>query len=239
MPVAENMTFHEHETYHRAHDAAYNVEHFGSYFLALVAIGLSLLGMLTAFHVLELRDYGAGSAGIETSTSGARDSGFDTGVAEVGGAGIDAQSVTSDSFWDGILLLTTGLSAGMLAMCLHRTDHHRARDPRTVTDTDAELWTAEHGGAYLFALGSVALGTVALLAGFDALGADTDQRDGTIWAFAAFGASILTTMLHGVQHHQTLAEEDHRVVRERAVTTNGSRAIRPSTQSELGRERSP
>jgi hypothetical protein len=198
------MTPDEHATYHKAQDAAYNTEHFGAYFMVAVAIILGVLGILTAFQVVELRDYDAALVN-EAPEEGAQ------GTAEVEASGLDAESTSADSFWDGILLLTTGLAAATLALCLHLNDHHRMRDPRTVNDTDTGLWTAEHALAYLAALAAIVIGVVAVLTGFDAFGTDTDQRDGIIWAFAAFGAALIATTLHVVRHHQTIAEEDHLV----------------------------
>jgi hypothetical protein len=231
----------DHLKYHRAQDAAYKTEHFGAYLLAVAAIVLGLIGILTAFQIVEVRDYGTGAGGFETRTGGETgvDTGGGTGQAEVGGVGIEARSVTSESFWDGMLLLTVGLAAGMLALCLHMSDHHRMRDPRTLSDTDTGLWSAEHIGAYLFALATIALGTIALLTGFDAFGAGTNQLDGMIWAFAAFGAGILTTTLHTVRHHQTMAEEDHliQVVRERVRTGEFETSRGGATYREPGRER--
>jgi hypothetical protein len=240
----------DHARYHRAQDAAYNTEHFGAYLLALAAIVLGVLGMLTAFQIVELRDYGTGAGGFEIPTAGDNQQGegqTDTGAdvgggqgeADVGGVGIEAQSVTSESFWDGMLLLTVGLAAGMLALCLHMSDHHRMRDPRSLSDEDTGLWSAEHIGAYLFALTTIALGTIALLTGFNAFGADTNQLDGMIWAFAAFGSSILTTTLHAVRHHQTISEEDHlvQVVRDRVGTGEFGTSRGGTTYREPTRER--
>jgi hypothetical protein len=231
--VAREETWGDRERYEKAQGAAYNAEHTGAYILALAAIVLGVLGLLTAFQIVELRDYGA-TASFE---AGQAEEGTQGG-ANVGAAGLDAESTSADSFWDGILLLTTASAAGMLALCLHRNDHHRTRDPRTVSDSDTGFWAGEHAAAYALAVGTIALGAIAILTGFDAFGTDTDQRDGTIWAFAALLGGILTTTLHSVRHHQTVAEQDHlvRVVRERA----GSREeVRPGmTTGEVTRDRS-
>lgn len=221
----------DHENYH----AAYNAEHTGAYMLALAAIVLGVLGLLTAFQIVELRDYGA-TASFEGGAAPQGEEGTE-GTANVAAAGLDAESTSADSFWDGILLLTTASAAAMLALCLHRNDHHRKRDPRTVSDSDTTFWTAEHGAAYLFALGTIVVGAVAILTGFDAFGTDTDQRDGTVWAFTALLGSILTTTLHSVRHHQAVAEEDHlvRVVRERVVLRQVEGT--GTTSSEAARDR--
>jgi hypothetical protein len=234
--VAREHARDDHENYHRAQDAAYNTEHTGAYILALAAIVLGVLGLLTAFQIVELRDYGA-TASFEGGAAPQGEEGTE-GTANVAAAGLDAESTSADSFWDGILLLTTASAAAMLSLCLHRNDHHRKRDPRTVSDSDTTFWSAEHGAAYLFALGTIVVGTVAVLTGFDAFGTDTDQRDGTIWAFAALLGSILTTTLHSVRHHQAVAEEDHlvRVVRERVVLRQNVEGT-GTTSPEAGRDR--
>ena len=219
--MAREETWGDHERYQKAQGAAYNAEHTGAYILALAAIVLGVLGLLTAFQIVELRDYGAtasfeGAGQAEEGTQGS---------ANVGTAGFDAESTSADSFWDGILLLTTASAAGMLALCLHRNDHHRTRDPRTVSDNDTGFWAGEHAAAYALAACTIAAGAIAILTGFDAFETDTDQRDGTIWAFAALLGGILTNTLHSVRHHQTVAEEDHlvRVVRERVGTQEQAR----------------
>jgi hypothetical protein len=211
--VAREDTRGDRERYQKAQSAAYNAEHTGAYILALAAIVLGVLGLLTAFQIVELRDYGA-TASFEAGQQAEEGT---QGGANVGTAGLDAESTSADSFWDGILLLTTASAAAMLALCLHRNDHHRTRDPRTVSDNDTGFWTAEHAAAYALAVGTIVVGAVAILTGFDAFGTGTDQRDGTIWAFTALLGGILTTTLHSVRQHQTVAEEDHlvRVVRER------------------------
>jgi hypothetical protein len=213
------------DTYYRGQDVAFQTEHWLAWFVAAVAIVLGLLGLLTAFQILELRDYGPDAAGIQTPAEEGSGTGVDVGggqgEAEVSGVGISAQSVSSESFWDGMLLITTGIAAALLAFCLHMNDHHRLRDPRLMRKEDSGLWGLEHGFAYLFALGTIALGAIALLTGFDAFGADTNQLDGVLWAFCAVGAGVITTMFHTVRHHQTVAEEDYmvRLVEERVGGT--------------------
>ena len=221
--MAREMTHDEHETYHEAQDAAYNAEHTAAYILAIAAIVIGVLGLLTAFQIVELRDYGATASfdqAGETGTSPEAEEGTQ-GAANVAGA----ESTSSDSFWDGLMLLTVATAAGMLSLALHRNDHHRKRDPRTVSDNDTSLWAGEHAAAYVLALGTIIVGAVAILTGFDAFGTDTDQRDGTIWAFAALLGSILANTAHTVRHHQTVAEEDHlvRVVRQRVGTREPER----------------
>jgi hypothetical protein len=215
----------ERDNYYRAQEAAYNTEHWLAWFVAAGAIVLGVLGLLTAFQVVELRDYGADAAAIETPGAGTEDTGVDLGggqgQAEVGGVGITAQSVTSESFWDGMLLIVTGIAAALLAFCLHFNDHHRLRGPAFMDKSESGLFTLEHGLAYLFALGTIAIGAVALLTGFDAWGAGNNQLDGVLWAFCAVGAAFITTMFHTVRHHETVAEEDYmvRLVEERVGGT--------------------
>jgi hypothetical protein len=233
--MAREMTHDEHETYHEAQDAAYNGEHTAAYIMAIAAIVLGLLGLLTAFQIVELRDYGATASfdqAGETGTQPEAEEGTQ-GAASVAGA----ESTSSDSFWDGFMLLTVGTAAGMLSLALHRNDHHRKRDPRTVSDNDTSFWAGEHAAAYVLALGTIIVGAVAILTGFDVFGTDTDQRDGTIWAFAALLGSILTNTAHTVRHHQTVAEEDHlvRVVRQRVGTTERTGAGTPDQARDRSR----
>jgi hypothetical protein len=235
------MTRDEHDNYHRAQDAAYNGEHTGAYLMALAAIILGALGLLTAFQIVELRDYGATASFEQSGETGTRPESEEgtQGGANVGTNGVAAESTSSDSFWDGLMLLTVGTAAGMLSLALHRNDHHRKRDPRTVSDNDTGFWSAEHGVAYLLALGTIVTGAVAILTGFDAFGTDTDQRDGTIWAFAALLGSILMNTAHTVRHHQTVEEEDHlvRVVRERAGTRDYETGSVPARETARDRTR--
>jgi hypothetical protein len=242
------------ERYFQGHDlaqeAAYQSEHWLAWLLAAGGIVLGLLGLLTAFQILELRDYGPDAGGIQTPAGDGEGTGVDVGggqgQAEVGGVGISAQSVNSESFWDGMLLITTGISASLLAYALHHNEHHRSPRRRTEpADSEASLWNTEHGLAYLAGLGTLALGTTALLTGFDAFGADTDQLDGMIWAFCSLGAAVLTNMFHTVRHHQTVAEEDYmvRLVEDRVGTTTftsspgytGEAAYQPGSTRQTGR----
>lgn len=183
-----------------AQDSAYNLEHWGAWVMALAAIVLGVMGLLGAFEIVDFHDYAAQEAALGEGTVG------------------DVRSVSTDSFWDGVLFLTLAVSAAFLALCLHNNDHHRTGAPRGGT-SEGSLWMGEHSAAYLMALAAVALGVIALLAGFDAFGSGTDQRDGVIWGLTSLGASVLTTTLHAVRHHQVAAEEDHMLVmvRERLV----------------------
>ena len=235
--MARENTRDEHETYHEAQGTAYNGEHTAAYIMAIAAIVLGVLGLLTAFQIVELRDYGATASfeqAGETGTQPETEEGTQ-GTANVAGA----ESTSSDSFWDGLMLLTVATAAGMLSLALHRNDHHRKRDPRTVSDTDTGFWSGEHAAAYVLAFGTIVVGTVAILTGFDAFGTDTDQRDGTIWAFAALLGSILTNTAHTVRHHQTVAEEDHlvRVVRQRVGTREPERTGAIETEQARNRTR--
>jgi hypothetical protein len=237
--MAREMTRDEHEAYHEAQDAAYNGEHTAAYIMAIAAIVIGVLGLLTAFQIVELRDYGATASfdqAGETGTQPEAEEGTQGG-ANVGGNTLNAESTSSDSFWDGLMLLTVASAAGMLSLALHRNDHHRKRDPRTVSDNDTGFWSGEHAAAYVLALGTMIVGTVAVLTGFDAFGTGTDQRDGTIWAFAALLGSILTNTAHTVRHHQTVEEEDHlvRVVRQRVGTRESERT--GTTAPETARDR--
>ena len=177
----------------RAQDSLYGVEHAGAWFMALVAIVLGVVGMLTGLGIVDFRETTDGVAflpGIEGAVEGE-----------------GASSIFGQNFWDGAMLLFSAITFAVLAYCLHASDHHRMRDLSTLPRREQGLWSAEHSGAYLFALISAALIIIGLLTGFGAFG-DQDQGDGLMWIWLGLGASLLAMTLHAVRHHQAAADED-------------------------------
>jgi hypothetical protein len=202
-----------------AQDSLYNMEHWLAWLMALGAIVLGVIGGLTGFGIIELRDAvtAVDIPGVETGTG--------------------AATVFEDNFWDGAMLIFAGLTAAILAYTLHANDHHRLRNLSTVEDSERGLWSAEHSLAYLFALGAVTLVVIGLLTGFGAFSSDNDQRDGLIWIWLGLGSAILTQTLHAVRHHQVGVEQDYivAIIEERAGRT-APRAV-PGTEPRTERMR--
>ena len=101
----------------RAQDSLYGVEHTGAWLMALVAIVLGVAGALTGFGVIDFRDTEDGIAflpGLETVLESET-----------------ATGIMSQNFWDGTMLLFSGITFAVLAYCLHASDHHRMRDLST------------------------------------------------------------------------------------------------------------
>jgi hypothetical protein len=177
----------------RAQDSLYGVEHTGAWLMALVAIVLGVAGALTGLGVIDFRDTEDGIAflpGLETVLESET-----------------ATGIMSQNFWDGTMLLFSGITFAVLAYCLHANDHHRMRDLSTLPRKESGMWSAEHSGAYLFAVITIALVVIGLLTGFGAFG-DQDQGDGLMWIWLGLGSSMLATTLHAVRHHQAVADED-------------------------------
>lgn len=175
----------------RAQESLYSFEHWAAWLMAVVAIVAGVLGILTGFDVIDLRGE---EAAVQIP-----------GLA----AGQGPASVFQDDFWDGAMLIFAGITAGVLAFTLHSSDHHRLQELSAVRESERSLWTFEHSLAYVMALGSVALVIIGLLTGYQTFSNDNDQRDGMLWIWTGFGASILTMTLHMVRHHQVAAEESY------------------------------
>jgi hypothetical protein len=189
----------------RAQDSLYGIEHSGALLMVLIAIVLGVIGLLTGVGIIDLRDTVNGSnllPGIDTSGTG-------TGMLE-------------NNFWDGAMLLFSAITASLLAYCLHANDHHRMFDMNAMPNSERSMWTAEHSGAYFFALLAIAFVVIGLLTGFGTFG-NQDQGNGLIWIWVGLGSSVLATTLHAVRHHQTVADEDLiiAIVEERVNATRG------------------
>jgi fumarate reductase subunit D len=194
----------------RAQDSLYSVEHGGAWFMALVAIVLGVVGLLTGLGIIDLRDTAETAnvlPGIDVSTN------TDAGVS----------GILENNFWDGTMLLFAAMTAGMLAYCLHANDHHRMRDLSTLPKSEQGLWSGEHTGAYIFAIIAIALTAIGLLTGFGAFGGQ-DQADGLMWIWLGLASSMLATTLHAVRHHQAVTDEDMIIaIVEERVNMSGTR----------------
>lgn len=174
-----------------ADEAAFKGEHVAAYLFAALAVGLTVVGLLVGFGVLG-------------DTSGAQTVADDVGNEWLG-------------LWDGAVWLLPAIASAILAMALHRNEHHRRRDADTLPDADEAAWKTEHLGAYAAAAVAVLTGLLCLLVGFGLIG-EYDQPDGILWGIASVITAILAVTLHGVGHHQLV--QPRRVVveaRERAA----------------------
>jgi hypothetical protein len=191
-----------------AQDSLYGVEHVGAWILAATALVLAILGTLVGLDVIELRDT------VEASPASSNDE--------------TAQTLLSNAFWDGAMLLFSAMTAGLLAFCLHANEHHRGRDLSTLPRRERSMWSGEHMLAYLMALGTIVFVVIGLLTGFNAFKDTHDQGDGLIWIWFGLAAATVTTALHTVRHHQIGIEQDYIVavveerVRTRASGTGGT-----------------
>jgi hypothetical protein len=164
--------------------AAYNAEHVAAWVFALTALTLGTIGLLRGFGVVG----DSGDVANSVTQDGA-------------GEAIAALSAPGN-FLDGIVWLLPALAAGMLAYALHRNEHHLGVLPDALADRHEGMFKTEHGLAMVMTLGTIALGAVAILVGFDVFDRGNDQADGMLWGIASVGAGMLTAALHGVRHHQ-------------------------------------
>jgi len=199
------MSDHMH-TVSETQDNTFKTEHTISYVLALTSLVLAAIGLLRGFGML-------GDDGVEVGSP-------------------TTQAVSFPPIWDSMIWLLPALAAGLLAWALHQSDHHRMRDPALAGDADEGGWKAEHAGAYLMALLSIACGTLGILTGFDVFDRGNDQPDALPWLLASIVTAVLTNALHNVRHHQ-LATEDYvvRTVERRLGTGTATTSVRPATET--------
>lgn len=174
-------------SHHDSQSPTYQAEHMMAWLMALVAIGLGVIGVLRGFEMI----------GTET-TAAAGDAAAATGAFTI-----------PVHVADGMLWLLPAISAGLLALTLHRSDHHLSRHAATMGDAHEGMWKTEHLLAYLFALITIGLGALALLVGFDVFDRGNTQADGFIWAVSSIGSGVLTSTLHSVRNHQMATDEDY------------------------------
>lgn len=160
---------------------SYYFEHYAAWLFAAGAIAMGAIGLLVGFGRIN-------------------------GTTTVAGTTV---TTPASAFWNGSLWLSTAIAAAVLAYALHRTEHHFHRDPAEIEGPERGLWMFEHYLAWLIGLGAIALGVIGLIIGFDVPSRGYTIFDGLLWSFSAAGASVLTSVLHNVSHHQLAAEEDY------------------------------
>jgi hypothetical protein len=183
-----------------AQDSAYKTEHIAAWAMVFASLLLGAIGVCRAFGLI-----GGGAEAGEITT---------------GAPG--TQAVSFPAIWDGVVWLLPAIAAALLAMALHRNDHHRMLNPELLPDDEEGLWKGEHALALVMALGAIACGVLGVLVGFDVFDRGNDQPDSIPWHLAAVGLALLTNALHAVRHHQFATDEDYIVrVVERRVATPG------------------
>ncbi|MCC6381853.1 MAG: hypothetical protein IT304_05050 [Dehalococcoidia bacterium] len=123
--------------------------------------------------------------------------------------GAEGDVTGGSHFWNGVVWLLPAISAALLSMALHRTDHHLTRSQASPDGAHEGMWQGEHWTAWLVAAGAVAMGVIGILVGFNVIGPGVDMFDGVLWGFASVGAAVLTNTLHAVRHHQIASDEDY------------------------------
>lgn len=188
-----------------AQDAAYKMEHMAAWALAGLSLLLGAIGLLRGFGIL-------GGGG-------------DVGDVSTGAPG--TQAFSFPAIWDSAVWLLPAIAAALLAMALHRNDHHRLRNPERLPDDEEGLWKAEHMLAWLMAGASILFGLLGILTGFDVFGRGNDQPDSIPWHLASLATAVLANALHAVRHHQVAADEDYivRLVERRAGATGGAGTV--------------
>jgi len=204
--MEESSTTH----YHGASGAAYSLEHTYAWLLIVLATGLVVIGLMVGFGVL-----GEGSNGGIRYNGDALDPRGDAGETRPA-IGQTRADIDLGSFGDALVLLLPGVAAGFVAYSLHSSDHHRRG---VASMTRGALFSFEHALAYIMVLGTMGMGALAILVGYDAFGNGNTIEDGILWGIAAVITAGLAATLHSVRHHQTEADEDYlvEIVRERVV----------------------
>jgi hypothetical protein len=153
-----------------------------------VAIVLGVVGALEAFDMISIGDSNLTAA-----------------------LAIEPRS-DANTFADGALLLLPALISGLLAFCLHRSEHHElggdmgrasGNEPTMGKGLAMEddLFKGEHAMAYLMAVVTIALAVVGVLTGFRVFDDGHTFYDGLTWLLLSTGAAVLTNTLHSVDHH--------------------------------------
>jgi hypothetical protein len=182
-----------------AQRSAYNGEHSIAWIMGLAALILGAIGLLVGFGVI--------AGGTED-------------VVEVGGIGEEAVADAGVPNWqEGLLWLLPAVSAGMLALSLHRTEHHRTRMGDEVAGSDRAMFSMEHALAYLMALAAIATGVLGLLIGFDMFDRGNIPGDGYLWSTSSILFSIVSAALHPTQHHAVVDEDYVVSILERRTAT--------------------
>jgi hypothetical protein len=192
---------HDDDTYSKAQQSAFAVEHLMAYGTAVTAIVLVVWGLLEGFGVVDIVQAGAGAAEGAPAT------------------GDEAAA----SFMDGLLLIIPAITFAVLSFYFHSSDHHRLSDLRDMSRADQSAWALEHGGALVAGLSAMTLAVIGILVGFDAFANDYTAEDGLLWSLASIVPAIASCTLHAVRHHQTEVERDYliAIVEERVAAVPG------------------
>ena len=102
-------------------------------------------------------------------------------------------------------------------------DHH---ERTAYASSNSGMFAAEHGGAYLALLVTLAAAALAPLVGFDVFDNGNVAQDGFMWGVASIVPAVLTGTLHAVRHHQHAVETAY-VERRTEVRPGGTMARGP------------
>lgn len=121
-----------------------------------------------------------------------------------------------------MLWLLPAVAASILAATMAGSQHHRPMR------SDAEGWSM-HIASYIFGAGTIALGALALLVGYDLLGMGTTVLDGLLWGMAAIVGGLITWALHA-SIPSALTDQDYLV----SLVETRVRAGGPAPQTQAG-----
>jgi hypothetical protein len=205
------------ERHEEANAAAYQTEHWLAWVFAILAIVGGVLGLLRGFAIIGTSVTVAGNTVPGTAATG----------------------TNSNPLFDGFVWMMPAIAAALLSFALHNSGHHRhmatAGEP-----ADDGLFKTEHMLAWLFALGTIAAGVLAVLVGFNIIGTDDPQPNGWLWGLTSIGLGTITNTLHTVRHHQVAAEEEYiAAIMDRRMSTMSAPPPMPGTVRETGRQPRP
>lgn len=200
----------------RAQEGLYQFEHWASWLMGAVAVTLLVIGLLVGFDIL-------GTEGGEIQ--------FREEQLEPGQGSQQQTQAADDSFRDASLFLLPAIAAGFLALTLHMNEHHRFRNMGR--RGEGRLGALEHMIGYLLVLGTIGLGALCILVGFDAFDNGNTQQDGVLWGLAAIATGVLSAAHHTVRQHAA-SEEDYvlSLVEERVGERRPRRVVTGETAEE-------
>jgi hypothetical protein len=168
----------------KGQDSMYHIEHWLAWLAAGVAIALGTLGLLRGFGIIG---------------------------DEVDATALDAAGGISDTLADGLVLLLPAITFSLLALSMHRNEHHRFRYPDYKPENAQALWAGEHFLSMIAGLAAIGLAVAGILVGFDVFDRGNSQLDGALYSLASIGSGVLSNALHSVAHHQVATDEDYLV----------------------------
>lgn len=117
--------------------------------------------------------------------------------------GTAAEAPVSENFASGLMWMLPALAAAILAVAMARSDHHHEMQE----DRPGQIL---HMLAYAVALGTLAVGVLALLTGFNWIGMDTTAADGFLWGTASVLYGLIAWGFHAAVP-ATITHEDYLV----------------------------